>query len=203
MSMIRCSVCAFVVTLLVYQDAFAQSSAGARAREAQAQRQINSINRQQLADPAGAARRSGTVRRDIIRNQGGVNFDARSRLQNREIRAIDNSVESGLQSERLDALQPERSEIDTSLPSSLDRESAPLPSMQRDVDRIATLVNRASAALDGGRIQQSRSDLELSKAFLGLSDPEELSASQREALRDYEEQIEALETELDRQLQAQ
>ncbi len=174
----------------------AQSEAARSARDAQIQRQVRSVRQQALGNPSAAAARVDGIRRDLIINEEGVNFDGPATRRAREIRALDNTTQERSRTAATQDAVPVGPDADLGLPSSLTRDQSPLPSMRSQVDRIGSMVGRAERALADGRVAQSRSDLEFSKSFLTQVDPEELDESQREALDDYRERIESLEQDL-------
>lgn len=174
--------------------ALGDSEAAQSARDAQIERNVRSIRRQQLGDPSGAPRRLNRVRRDLIRNENGVNFDAGATRRSRELRSLDREVERRSRLEIRDDDAPRIPRSDQALPSSLAPERSPLPSMRSQVDRLGSMVRRAEGAVADGRIRQGRSDLEFSRSFLTRVDPSNLDEDQREALEDYRARIEELDS---------
>jgi hypothetical protein len=118
------------------------------------QRALRSVQSQAATNPDAAAREAAQLRRQMINENGGVNFTPDQARINRDLQAVEDMGRGDLDrpptSPRTDDIQ---------LPSTFENDSDDLPSMQRELRLTRRLLDRAAQGMDDQDPNQATSDL--------------------------------------------
>lgn len=129
------------------------------------ERQLRNLQGQAASNPGAAAREAARLRRELINETGGVNFDADEARIDRGLRAVEEAGRG-----TVEAPAPERAEPDgIQLPSTIEGDPGALPSMQRELRLTRRLLDRAEQGIGDRDPNQAASDLAAAEAsIIGL-----------------------------------
>jgi hypothetical protein len=153
-------------------------------------RELRSIERRSVTDPAGAARDAGAASRRVVRDAKGVDFtpeQARVYRQLHRLRAVEPGPEGAAASPR---------EVGDPLPSSYDDRGAPLPSMRDPLRTAGLLLDRAEGNIADGRVASARSDLSLAESELAIIEGSGAAGDRAEAMATAKGRLAALRQRL-------
>lgn len=129
-------------------------------------RQNRAIQNRAVDDPGGAATDLGRQRRDLLRDNRGVNFGPEGARINRQLRALGNAPPPAGVPEPPSVASPGL----PPQPGTLSRDPALLPSLTPDAAVVGQLLDRAENGINAGRRDQARSDLATAdQGLAGLS----------------------------------
>src|SRR5829696_715274 len=107
------------------------------------QRALRSVQSQAATNPDAAAREAAQLRRQMINENGGVNFTPDQARINRDLQAVEDMGRGDLDRPPT----PPRAD-DIQLPSTFENDPDDLPSMQRELRLTRRLLDRAAQGMD-------------------------------------------------------